>query len=269
MSQTSVNPMHVDPQYQLLISAIGLTPSAVFDSPNIKPWRTLPDRENCTLDVEFEGKPVRLHVKRYRAERGSMSPAEIEFLGLSALTDEKIPTSPLVAWGKLPDGRSFLITRHLDGFTPSDKLVEQGVSFDRLLMPTADLSAKLHMSGLHHRDLYLCHFLANTDGVEVELKLIDTGRVARLGSIFTRGRWIIKDLAQLWYSTTKLPITDEQRDAWLKRYAEQRGLPGCAGIKKAILRKVAKIARHDRHLNAAQPNRNISIPSGPASNIDR
>ena len=31
----------------------------------------------------------------------------------------------------------------------------------------------------------------------------------------------MKDLAQFWYSTTKLPVTDEQRLAWLARYGDR------------------------------------------------
>jgi len=261
MFQMPKDRMHALPEYHNLLTAAGLSVTTVFNHPNIKPWRVLPDRENCTLDFEFEGKPVRLHIKRYKPERGFKTPAEHEFMGTAALVYEKIPTAPLVAWGVMLDKRSFIILLHLDGYTPGDKLVEQGTPFDRLLMPTADLAARLHMANLHHRDLYLCHFLAKLDGDNVDVKLIDTARVARLETIFTRGRWIVKDLAQFWYSTTKLPITDAHRDAWLKRYAEQRGLPGVGGIKKAVLRKVAQIAKHDAKLNAAQPNRNISIPT--------
>jgi len=41
-----------------------------------------------------------------------------------------------------------------------------------LLTPTAQLAAKLHSAGLHHRDLYLCHFMAKVDVDQAELKLI-------------------------------------------------------------------------------------------------
>lgn len=261
MFEQPKNRMNALPEYHALLSAAGVTADNVFKHPQIRPWRKLEDRENCTLDFEFEGKPVRLHVKRYQADRGFKTPAQIEYMGMSALMYEKIPTAPLVAWGVMADRRSFVILKHLAGHTPADKLIEQGFAFEKLLKPTADLAAKLHLADLHHRDLYLCHFLAQSDNEDMDLRLIDTARVARLESIFTRGRWIVKDLAQFWYSTTKLPISDTQRDAWLKRYAEQRGLPGFEGIKKAILRKVAKIARHDAKLNASQPNRNISLPT--------
>ena len=73
---------------------------------------------------------------------------------------ESIPTAPLVGWGRLADGRSFLISEDLAGYAPADKLVRRARRSRRLLEPTADLAAELHSAGLHHRDLYLCHFMA-------------------------------------------------------------------------------------------------------------
>ena len=126
--------------------------------------------------------------------------------------------------------------------------------------------ARLHLAGLHHRDLYLCHFMARLEGGKAELRLIDSARVRRLPRLFQRGRWIVKDLAQFWYSTTKLPVTDAERDAWLARYARQRGLSETeqSSLRWAIVRKSAWIARHDRRLSAKQPARNVSLPAGTA-----
>ena len=79
----------------------------------------------------------------------------------------------------------------------------------------------------------------------------------------------MKDLAQFWYSTTKLPVTDEQRLGWLLRYANQRQIPtgpAVERLRRSIERKVGLIARHDRSLNLSQPNRNVSIPVEGAGN---
>src|SRR6185503_11861775 len=114
-------------------------------------------------------------------------------------------------WGKLADGRSFFVTADLAGYRAADKLIDAGTPFENLLAPTADLAVKLHRAGLHHRDLYLCHFFARVTENAVDVRLIDTARVRRLGGFLTRGRWITKDLAQFWYSTISLPITDGQR----------------------------------------------------------
>lgn len=254
-------------EYQPLLRMIGLDAEGVFSDPRVVPWRNLRDRENCTLDAElgdaWRSPRVRLHVKRYFPARGAV-PAEEEARGHRALSIEKIPTAPLVGWGVLADGRSFTLFDDLAGYRPADKLIESGMPFAGLLEPTADLAAALHSVGLHHRDLYLCHFMARVpdDGAAVELKLIDTARVRRLPGFLTRRRWIVKDLAQFWYSTTKLPVTPEQRVGWLARYARQRNMPAGAvdGLQRSIERKVRSIARHDRSLNLAEPSRNVSIP---------
>jgi heptose I phosphotransferase len=166
-----------------------------------------------------------------------------------------------VGWGGLSDGRSFVITEDLAGFDAADKLLRDGsLSFEQLLEPTADLAAKLHGRGLHHRDLYLCHFFVRVDDQALDVRLIDVGRVRALPGLLTRRRWIVKDLAQFWFSTTEVEsIANAQRAAWLNRYAHQRSVDAST-LRSAIERKSAWIARHDTQLRKLQPNRNISIP---------
>src|SRR5205807_1213461 len=78
----------------------------VFRHPRINVWRSIPDRENCTLDAELEGQPIRLHIKRYHPAMSFTTPADDEVRAIRALEVEQIPTVPLVGWGKLPDRRS-------------------------------------------------------------------------------------------------------------------------------------------------------------------
>lgn len=260
MPQSSNNLLRVLPQYQPAFRELGLDAEQIFAHPLIKPWRILDDRENCVLDTSLNnGEAIRWHVKRYGPHSGR-TPAEDEDRGYRALVEGRIPTAVLVAYGIMPDRRSFVIYEDLAGYHPADKLIEGGEAFEKLLIPTADLTAKLHRSNLHHRDLYLCHFFAKVENGKVDLKMIDPARVRKLPGFFTRGRWIVKDLAQFWYSSTKLPITDDQRNRWLKRYAEQNGRPSVVPLQKKVERKVAWIGEHDKKLRKSQPNRNISIP---------
>jgi hypothetical protein len=242
-------------EYQPLMRMLGLDAETVFDHPDIRCWRKLPDRENCTLDADLPGdKHVRLHVKRY-ASAGAAMP-EVE--GHELLVQAGIATAPLVGWGTW-GGRSFVIFDDLTGYTPGDKLVGQGKSFETLLEPTAHLAAALHKAGLHHRDLYLCHFMARMIDGRGELRLIDTARVRRLPGFLTRRRWIVKDLSQFWYSTLKLPVTDEQRRRWLEHYALATEIDA-GSLRRAIERKVRSIARHDARLHRIRPERDVSIP---------
>jgi heptose I phosphotransferase len=265
MPQPPRDSLIITPRYQPLFAALGLTAQTLFTDPRIIVWRSITERQNCTLDLPTPtGQITRLHVKRFEPARGPISPAQAEARGIQALEIEQIPTAPLVAFGTLADGRSVVVTEDLAGFRAGDKCIATSADFECVLQETADLAARLHQRGLHHRDLYLCHFFIKDDAAAAppELRLIDAARVARLPRFLTRQRWIVKDLAQFWYSTTAHPITDDQRTRWLARYAQQRQLSSTTTLKRSIQRKAAWIARHDQKLKRAQPTRNVSIP-GP------
>jgi hypothetical protein len=258
---TATNQIHVATGWQPVMREIGLDAEAVFTHPAIRVWRKLADRQNCTLDADLsDGRHVRLHVKRYAPVQRPTTPAQDECAGHELLLANNIPTANLVAWGGLEDGRSFVMLEDLAGYTPADKLIESGTDFSLLQQLTADMAARLHQAGLQHRDLYLCHFMAKPNGDQTDVRLIDPARVRRLPGFLTRGRWIVKDLAQFWYSTLKLPITEANRAAWLMRYCQQRQLPGTALMRGKIERKVRRIAKHDAKLNLVEPTRNVSIP---------
>jgi hypothetical protein len=250
--------LHVAPEWQPVFREIGLDAEAIFTHPDIKSWRSLSDRENCLLDATLvDGRRIRLHVKRFPA---GYNTASKELDGQRQLSAAQIPTLEIVAYGTLADGRGFIVSNDLAGYEAADKIIKSPDDFDRILLPTADLAAKLHRAGLHHRDLYLCHFFAKVDGDDVDVKLIDTARVKPLPRTWIRQRWIVKDVAQFWYSTLALPIEDKQRDQWLARYCAARSIKLTPHLRKSILRKVKWIQRHDRQLAKDEPNRNISIP---------
>lgn len=255
----------VNPSFQADWTALRLTAADMFDDARVAPWRTLPGRQNCVLNAHLAGgRSVRWHVKRYAAHAGprrSLLLAELN--GHALLTGAGVPTFEIVALGQVADGRGFVVIQDLAGYTPADKLVQAGTPFEKLLIPTAHRAAQLHRAGLHHRDLYLCHFMARLeDHTEADIRLIDVARVQPLPRL-TRRRWVVKDLAQFWYSTLPLGVTDEQRKRWLEEYARQAGARASA-LRPAIEWKVRLIARHDRRLRAAQPTRNISIPTRQA-----
>ena len=240
------------------IFEIGLTAETVFSDPRIQVWRSLPDRENATMDhVRSDGSKVRLHIKRYPAHAGAMMSREVA--GYRLLVGSQIPAAPIVAHGQLEDGRSFIVLEDLAGYTPGDKLVEQGFPFERMISATAALAARLHEARLHHRDLYLCHFMIRPEGDAVDAKLIDMARVAEMNNPLTRRRWIIKDLAQFWFSTTKLAVNDDQRTRWLSEYCRHQKIAE-NGLRASVQSKSNAIARHDVQLNIKQPTRNVSIP---------
>src|SRR5690606_376093 len=131
------------PQYQPMMREIGLDADAVFTHPEIRIWRDITERQNCTLDATLSsGEQVRLHIKRTKS-RGFHRPtragndADREAAGIRLLETNGIPTTPLVGWGQVEDGRSFLITLDLAGYRAADAAVRAGLSLDRLIEPVA------------------------------------------------------------------------------------------------------------------------------------
>ncbi|MDP9175132.1 MAG: hypothetical protein M3O30_14890 [Planctomycetota bacterium] len=259
MSRSS-STVFIAEEFKPVFERVGFTPEMIFASPDIKPWRMLPDRNNCVWDLATPGGTVRLHVKRYLAMMPPSSGPREEATGYQLLQSNGIATATVAAWGELADGRCFIATVDLKGFTPADKLIDSGFGFDRLLKSTAAMIADLHGKCLHHRDLYLCHLFARPGAQDVELRLIDAARVRPLPALFTRRRWIVKDLAQFWFSTLALPISNAQRTDWLNAYAEIAKVGDVDGLQRAIVRKSNSIAAHDKRLRLKQPGRNISIP---------
>ena len=240
--------LHAEPDAETLLRTLRLkTPEAWWDDARVKVWRDIRERQNATLDLD-DG--TRLHVKRLRPPHGRELEAEVS--GIRLLESAGIRTVPLVCWGVGGDGGGVLVTRDLAGFTPADALLQAGRPFADLLAPTADVAARLHAADLHHRDLYPCHFLLNETG---DVRLIDAARVKKLPRL-TRRRWVVKDLAQFRYGGEKAGVAAAQLDGWLDRYAGGAAPPRLAA---AVIRKAARIARHDAALRRRQPGRDASL----------
>jgi hypothetical protein len=264
MANTLRSQCHVAPEYQPILRVIGLDADAVFTHPDIKVWRSIPERENAILDGSRpDGSAIRLHIKRYRPTRHAVTPAVNEAKAIQLLRSASIPTVPLVGWGNLGDGHSFVITEDLLGYQPADRLIEQGTSFEKLLISTANLAARLHSADLHHRDLYLCHFLVRMNDDAIDIRLIDPARVRQLPVWPFRNRWIVKDLAQFHYSAQQVSVSESLLSQWLDYYARQSGRKISRWLSRSITRKSEWIARHDKKLRQNQPARNISIPPSP------
>ena len=250
--------IRVAPGYQPLLREIGIDGDSVFEDSRIQCWRDIRERQNCILDETLpDNRRVRLHIKRFKkpGDRG----AEDEARGIRLLQERGIPTTPLVAWGCSAAGRGFVITDDLGGYQDAEQAVRAGMPLDKLLAPVGALAARLHGNGLHHRDLYLCHFFVRMTDNEADLRLIDAARVRELPRWFSR-RWIIKDLAQLVFSLRQVGATPAQEEALFSAYAPGKQAAQLAGVRRRIERKVRRIERHDRRLRARQPERHVSLP---------
>jgi len=251
-----------EPAYAARLRAAGLVDGmSVFELPQIEVWRSITERENCVLDTTDEnGATTRFHIKRNKpGHRG----VDDEAAKIKLLIDHGVPTVPLAGYGKLHDGRGFLITDDLAGYQDAEKIVAADKSaFEKLLKPTAALAAKLHGQNLHHRDLYLCHFYVRTtdktgdNGLDV--RLMDAGRVGVLPRLFRR-RWLVKDIAQFGFSLTQLELPADVFERWLAEYGSLPGTTIDTAFRRSVARKMRWIARHDASLRRRQPTRNVAI----------
>lgn len=163
-----------------------------------------------------------------------------------------IPTMTPILCAEV-DGRSCLVTAELANCHrldhwfrdhPGSTTQAQRLRRD-VVTRMAMLTQRLHRAGWHHQDLYWCHVLWPVDSPPTELHLIDLGRVQPHRGWNSR-RWIVKDLAQLQFSSSALSATEQLR--FLRTYLGRRLTARDRPLIRQILRKAARIARHtSRH----------------------
>ena len=165
-----------------------------------------------------------------------------EWHGVHRLFDLDIDTMTVAAYGmrgRNPAKRhSFIITEALPTSTsledfcgswrhsPPKKPTE--LRFKRWIMSkVAETARVMHENGANHRDFYLCHFLLdakkrgdNYISEGSKLYLIDLHRMQLRRK--TPSRWIVKDIAGLYYSSMDIGLTQRDIFRFMKMY---RGKP--------------------------------------------
>ncbi len=90
----------------------------------------------------------------------------------------------------------------------------------RLIHRVAEIARKMHVQGMNHRDFYLCHLLLNQKSeLNFDLYLIDLHRVQIRKK--TPLRWIVKDLAGLYFSAMDIGLTHHDIYYFLTQYYQQ------------------------------------------------
>ena len=120
---------------------------------------------------------------------------------------------------------SFIITKSLtDTVSLEDLLLKEpkktlSLNQKRLLLTSlADISRKLHLSGINHRDFYLCHFHVkrDLDFSPENIFLIDLHR-AQIRDAVPR-RWSTKDIGGLFHSAMDLSLSETDCYRFLEAY---------------------------------------------------
>lgn len=129
--------------------------------------------------------------------------------------------------------RSFILTDELAGTISLEdfcgtwkRIPPHGadqIEFKRwLIHRVAEISRMMHSSGANHRDFYLCHFLltlpqaATPNRDHSRLHLIDMHRMQLRGR--TPSRWVVKDIAGLYFSSMDINLTRRDLFRFMKAY---------------------------------------------------
>ena len=209
--------------------------------------------------------------------RGSWSPAMMEYDHLEWARGQGIPVPATVAVADylLPGGKlqSFLAVEELTGMLPLHEAIPLAQSrlpeevFRRwkrgLIVEIARLTRMLHDRKHYHKDLYLCHFyIPESDTASVppgepegpcgagwrgRVFMIDLHRLTY--HPWTWGVWLLKDLAQLLYSSEIQGVDTRDQLAFWMHYRGPGARRGSYRLLRwAILFKWRRYRRHNLRL---------------------
>lgn len=177
-------------------------------------------------------------IKNFCYGRMPVIGADNEWHGIHWIKRHGIDTLTVAAYGTgsgNPARRhSFIVTDEIDNaISLEDYLVgpararfnsSDEIAFKRqLVKKVATVAKAMHESGANHRDFYLCHFLMPTRqqlDVDPSIHLIDLHRMQLRRT--TPKRWIIKDIAGLYYSSMNADLSRRDFYRFIRAY---RGRP--------------------------------------------
>jgi heptose I phosphotransferase len=159
--------------------------------------------------------------------------AKNEWRALALLKKLNIATMDVVAYGERGFNpactESFLVTKELTQIISLEDLCRDwrikppSVRFKwALIKEVARMTRIMHANGMNHRDCYICHFLLDqtTENTLLpRLYLIDLHR-AQIRTV-TPERWVIKDLAGLYFSSKDIGLTTRDLLRFIREYRQQ------------------------------------------------
>ncbi|BBM81763.1 lipopolysaccharide core heptose(I) kinase RfaP [Candidatus Uabimicrobium amorphum] len=126
--------------------------------------------------------------------------------------------------------KSFLVTDELTGVETLEDFAPRffaeasrgDVLKKALIKSVAEIARKLHQQNITHHDMYICHFWIDNSKWQrgqIYLYLIDLHR-AQYHTILKK-RYIIKDLAAIYFSSMDLPLTKNDISLFMETYHQQ------------------------------------------------
>ncbi len=160
--------------------------------------------------------------------------ASNEWQAINRLHDLDVETMQLMAYGQTgwnPARRkSFVITQELTECTSLEDYSARWTESPpapaikyQLIRRVAEMTRKLHLNGVNHRDLYICHFLLHQpwlgDNENLHLFLIDLHRVQIRSR--TPWRWRVKDVGSLYFSAMDIGLNQRDLLRFVRLYSQR------------------------------------------------
>lgn len=203
--------------------------------------REVPGRQTLRFELNGQAYYRKLHtgvgwsevLKNLVRGRLPVIGARNEWQALNCLQAAGVPSLIPVAYGEQginPARRlSFIVTKELAGVMQLDDFLRAHPKLDlvrkhQLIDAIANIARGLHQQGINHRDLYLCHFMLDTAAFNNEqtgssLYLVDLHRAQLRNQV--PFRWLVKDLASIYFSAMDLGITQKDICLFLQIYFAQ------------------------------------------------
>jgi hypothetical protein len=216
----------------------------------------------------YEHPPLPVQLDKWLCNHGPVTCGMFEVKAAKILSAAGVRTAEIIAYGQqknlIFENRSFVITKQV----PNAQSLEQKLPdyFDapatgknltarrQFIKRLAQFIKTFHNAGFRHRDLYLCHIFCDTKEC---FTLIDLARAFQPWLL--RQKYLIKDVAQLYYSTPAKIFSRTDRLRFYRLYSGGKKLI-CAD--KAFIRQVISkadvMARHDKKHDRVVPFKEIS-----------
>lgn len=229
-------------------------------------YRSKEGRRTLRFERQGRGYFLKLHegigwqeiVKNLLQCRLPVPGAANEFQACHALKRLNVDTMTPVAFGERgcnpAKQLSFLITEELAHTISLEDYckpwMQSGPSLREkraMIRRLAHISKVLHENGINHRDFYLCHFLRADDGKPFQqhdpLYVIDLHRAQMRKK--TPQRWLVKDLAGLFYSAFDLPLKHRDVICFIAAYRREWILPCHFPVLRDIAQRAAALYKKD------------------------
>jgi len=172
-----------------------------------------------------------------------------EWSALLRFHDLGLNTMTPVAAGKMPGGYSFVLSLGIRNYRRASKIfpefgsdVPSCTRKKNLVVQIASLAGKMHSADIAHQDFYLVHIFVLNDTYEIYL--IDLQRALMPEAL--PPRWIVKDLAQLYFSAADY-INNDDISLFVSEYGKYFPAENPLDDKRlvnAIIRKAGRIKEH-------------------------